>query len=226
MVEQVLAHFGPQARKRFIVVATLKSLMASSGATFRWPTPKFTDADWPRLKDVMLPDDEVPDSAWGHKRNATMVPTQLMRSRCKLFTAVSIASHGPGIGFSSYANKIKHHNQACPTNLTSLGNIRVPSRDWVEGTGVEWDRKLMPTEFCGSFEACDDIIEMVERFGSSYAMCGAGVPCAFSHALFTNVTGFLRDAGVQPSTTFREDRHRLFVVSLIRQPVVLSACLL
>ena len=70
----------------------------------------------------------------------------------------------------------------------------------------------MPTEFCGSFEACDDIIEMAARFGSSYAMCGAGVPCAFAHALFTNVTGFLRDAGVQPSTTFREDRHQLFVV--------------
>ena len=56
---------------------------------------------------------------------------------------------------------------------------------------------------------------------------GRGCPAVFrmlAKPLFTNVTGFLRDAGVQPSTTFREDRHKAFAVPLVRQLVALSAC--
>ena len=100
---------------------------------------------------------------------------------------VNIGSHGPGCGYSSYANKVKDRDHALSTQLTSGGNVRVPRKTHRLGDLILEDRNLLRPEFLASFNLPSDFGPLCEQFGLTHLKAGAGVLCGFFFSLSCSV---------------------------------------
>ena len=84
-----MIEFDPQARERFIIVALKVGTVNDAPHAFSRPKPRYTASHYPQIRDILVDDDEVPDSAWGHKVPVTF-SLQQVQSRSVPMRAVNI----------------------------------------------------------------------------------------------------------------------------------------
>ena len=123
----VWIHGDPTARRRLFIVGFRRDLGPKSEVnTFEFPKATCDSTQYPKLRDIAIPDSEVPPSYWRHDN-----PMRVSWKPATPGEAHKIAQAGIGMGHSSKPNVVQSWEGLGNSQTTYNGGGRRPRLDWI-----------------------------------------------------------------------------------------------
>lgn len=217
--------FGdPTARVRLFTIGIHKRNGVKAD-TFTFPEGSFDENNYPKARDIAIPDYEVaPQYLLNHD-----VAIETEHRESVPGETLIVADQAPGMGPSSNPNKTHSWDEVAPTQTTHNGNGAMPMLNWVPGEAIHVRRRKTPVETVAMASLMPDYLDFARVFDKSdehvWRCVNQGWPLRMGTAIMETVREKLESMQLEQPKPKKYEAHGAFMVennSIVHEELIQS----
>jgi len=203
-------HGDPTSRVRLFTIGIHKRNGANA-ETFTFPEGEFDESNYPRARDIAIPDNVVPENFILRD-----VDLELKQRESVPGKTLIVADRAPGMGPSSNPHKTHSWDEVAPTQTTHNGNGAMTLLSWRPGESINARRRKVPEETVAMASLMPDYKDFAKAFNRTnehlWKCVNQGWPLRMGTAIMTTVHEKLNQMMTVKTQPEKHEAHGAFMI--------------